>query len=90
MSLSSSDVLAPGASGLSRKWLLAGILGAVVLLFIGLSTSSAVPFRNDFAAYWPVGRLLLTGQNPYDAGAITCGSSSRLLLSGSAPCGCGV
>jgi hypothetical protein len=70
MSLSSSDVLAPGASGLSRKWLLAGILGAVVLLFIGLSTSSAVPFRNDFAAYWPVGRLLLTGQNPYDAGAI--------------------
>ena len=32
--------------------------------------ASAVPFRNDFAAYWPVGRLLLAGQNPYDAGAI--------------------
>jgi len=70
MSPLSSDVPAPGASGLSRKWLLAGILGAVVLLFIGLSTAAGVPFRNDFAAYWPVGRLLLTGQNPYDAGAI--------------------
>lgn len=70
MSLSSSDFPAPGASGRSRKWLLAVGLCAVVFLFIGLSTATGVPFRNDFAAYWPVGRLLLTGQNPYDAGAI--------------------
>lgn len=70
MSLSSSDFPSPGASGRSRKWLLAVGLCAVVFLFIGLSTATGVPFRNDFAAYWPVGRLLLTGQNPYDAGAI--------------------
>ena len=70
MTLSSSDVTGPGVSGLSRRWLLAVVLCVVVLLIIGLSTASGVPFRNDFAAYWPVGRLLLTGQNPYDAGAI--------------------
>lgn len=70
MTLSSSEVTGPGVSGLSRRWLLAVALCVVVLLIIGLSTASGVPFRNDFAAYWPVGRLLLTGQNPYDAGAI--------------------
>ena len=68
MTFPSSDVPAPSASGLSRRWMLALVLCAIVLLFIGLSTASGVPFRNDFAAYWPVGRLLLNGQNPYDAG----------------------
>jgi hypothetical protein len=33
-------------------------------------TGAQVPFRNDFAAYWPVGRLLWQGQNPYDPIAI--------------------
>ncbi len=33
-------------------------------------TGAAVPFRNDFAAYWPVGQLLWQGQNPYDPVAI--------------------
>jgi hypothetical protein len=54
-----------------RTWLLAVALSAILVLLVGaLSGFSGVPFRNDFAAYWPVGRLLLAGQNPYDAAAI--------------------
>ncbi len=42
----------------------------VLVSIIAVASGAGVPFRNDFAAYWPVGRLLLTGQNPYDAAAI--------------------
>jgi hypothetical protein len=41
----------------------------LVALIAGL-VDATVPFRNDFAAYWPVGRLLIDGQNPYDPVAI--------------------
>jgi hypothetical protein len=48
------------------------ILTAFIGAVIGAAwlTGATVPFRNDFAAYWPVGRLLLTGKNPYDPVAI--------------------
>lgn len=42
----------------------------VLIVALPLATAADVPFRNDFAAYWPVGRLLLSGQNPYDPAAI--------------------
>jgi hypothetical protein len=42
----------------------------VLVSIIAVTSGAGVPFRNDFAAYWPVGRLLLTGQNPYDPAAI--------------------
>jgi hypothetical protein len=46
---------------------------AAVLVFVPVITAvtgASVPFRNDFAAYWPVAQLLLEGQNPYDPVAI--------------------
>lgn len=47
---------------------IAGLVGAAVA--VAWLTGATVPFRNDFAAYWPVGHLLWQGQNPYDAAAI--------------------
>ena len=71
MSSPASDVSTSVESGLPRRWQLVLALCAIVLfLIVALTAVSGVPFRNDFAAYWPVGRLLLAGQNPYDAGAI--------------------
>jgi len=52
-----------------RLSLLTSVVLVVIVVF-PLATDAGVPFRNDFAAYWPVGRLLLTGQNPYDSSAI--------------------
>jgi hypothetical protein len=49
--------------------ILAILFVAVVLVLvpaIAAFTGASVPFRNDFAAYWPVANLLLDGQNPYD------------------------
>ena len=47
-------------------------VAAVIVLVPAMAavTGASVPFRNDYAAYWPVATLLLDGQNPYDAGAI--------------------
>jgi len=60
-----------GESRKSRRWLLVLVTCLVSLVVIGgLASDARVPFRNDFAAYWPVGRLLLMGENPYDSGAI--------------------
>ena len=63
-----------GSSGTPLKtWgspalLVAGLVAATVA--VAWWTGAAVPFRNDFAAYWPVGHLLWQGQNPYDPAAI--------------------
>ncbi|MCL7927877.1 MAG: DUF2029 domain-containing protein [marine benthic group bacterium] len=48
------------------------VIAAVIVLVSAVAavTGASVPFRNDFAAYWPVANLLLDGQNPYDAAAI--------------------
>jgi hypothetical protein len=55
----------------ARMWPLVVAAAVIVLIpIVVLATGAGVPFRNDFAAYWPVGRLLLAGQNPYDPGAI--------------------
>jgi hypothetical protein len=71
MTLPASDASVLFEPGRLRRRRLVLALGAiVVLLIVALTAVSGVPFRNDFAAYWPVGRLLLTGQNPYDAGGI--------------------
>lgn len=47
-------------------------VAALVTATVGVAwwTGAAVPFRNDFAAYWPVGHLLWQGQDPYDPAAI--------------------
>ncbi len=61
----------PEGSRPARTWPLVLAACVVVLVpIVALVTGAGVPFRNDFAAYWPVGRLLLAGQNPYDPGAI--------------------
>ena len=71
MTVPSPHVPPQAGSGPVRTWLLVLAVSVIVMILIGaLAAASAVPFRNDFAAYWPVGRLLLAGQNPYDAGAI--------------------
>ncbi len=65
-----ADVPSPDESR-ARMWPLVVAASVVVLIpVLVLATGAGVPFRNDFAAYWPVGRLLLAGQNPYDPGAI--------------------
>ncbi|MEJ2483230.1 MAG: glycosyltransferase family 87 protein, partial [Gemmatimonadota bacterium] len=48
------------------------VVTAVVILVPATAavTGMSVPFRNDFAAYWPVAHLLLDGENPYDSAAI--------------------
>jgi hypothetical protein len=66
-----TDVPRQDASRPTRRWLLFVLTLLVVLIpVVAGVTDTGVPFRNDFAAYWPVGRLLLTGQNPYDGEAI--------------------
>ena len=71
MTVPSSHDPSQAGSGPARSWLPVLAVSVIVMILIGaLAEASAVPFRNDFAAYWPVGRLLLAGQNPYDAGAI--------------------
>ena len=55
------------------RFRLAFLTVAAVLVLVPTIASfsgATVPFRNDFAAYWPVANLLLDGQNPYDAVAI--------------------
>lgn len=49
---------------------LAVAVAVAALALLNWLAGRGVPFRNDFAAYWPVGRLLLQGQNPYDPAAI--------------------
>ena len=56
-----------------RRWI-APIIGALTVVLgvalLAVLWDAEVPYRNDFAAYWPVGRLLSEGANPYDASAI--------------------
>ena len=66
-----TTVPSPEGSRPARTWpLVLAICLFVLILIVALAKGAGVPFRNDFAAYWPVGRLLLAGQNPYDPGAI--------------------
>ena len=59
---------APGPTWRASSLFVIGLVAATI--GVAWWTGAAVPFRNDFAAYWPVGRLLGQGQNPYDPAAI--------------------
>ena len=64
-------VSSPDESRPVRTWpVVVAACVIVLIVIVAVATGAGVPFRNDFAAYWPVGRLLLAGQNPYDHGAI--------------------
>jgi hypothetical protein len=54
----------------SRFAILALAAAVVLVPTIAAVTGAPVPYRNDYAAYWPVANLLIDGRNPYDPGAI--------------------
>ena len=73
MSTQASEVSTSSADTFSRKLMrgvLAGVLLAVSICFLGYTTSTDSVANRDFIAYWAAGQQLVHGANPYDTNQI--------------------
>ena len=73
MSTLASEVSTSSADTFSRKLMrgiVAGVLLAVSICFLGYTTSTDSVANRDFIAYWAAGQQLVHGANPYDANQI--------------------
>ena len=73
MSTQASEVSTSSADTFSRKLMrgvLAGVLLAVSICFLGYTTSTDSVANRDFIEYWAAGQQLVHGANPYDANQI--------------------